>query len=83
MSKKGYRTEHDSMGELEVPEDALWGAQTQRAVDNFPVSGLVMARQFISALGLVKWAAAGANAELGLLKSEIAIAIHNFKHHLV
>ncbi|HSG59046.1 MAG TPA: class II fumarate hydratase [Woeseiaceae bacterium] len=75
MSKKGYRTEHDSMGELEVPEDALWGAQTQRAVDNFPVSGLVMARQFISALGLVKWAAAGANAELGLLKSEIAIAI--------
>ena len=39
MSTKGYRTERDSMGELHVPEDALWGAQTQRAVDNFPVSG--------------------------------------------
>jgi fumarate hydratase class II len=75
MSKKGYRIEHDSMGELQVPENALWGAQTQRAVDNFPVSGLAMAREFISALGLVKWAAAGANAELGLLKSEIAVAI--------
>ncbi len=75
MSDKGYRTEHDSMGELQVPEDALWGAQTQRAVDNFPISGLTMPRQFISALGLVKWAAAGANAELGLLPSDVAIAI--------
>ena len=75
MSSKGYRTEHDSMGELQVPEDALWGAQTQRAVENFPVSGLTMPRQFIAALGLVKWAAAGANSELGLLKSEVAIAI--------
>ena len=75
MSDKGYRIEHDSMGELRVPEDALWGAQTQRAVDNFPISGLTMPRQFIAALGLVKWAAAGANAELGLMKSEIAMAI--------
>jgi fumarate hydratase class II len=75
MSDKKYRIEHDSMGELQVPEDALWGAQTQRAVDNFPISGLPMPRQFIAALGLVKWAAAGANAELGLLKSEIAVAI--------
>ena len=75
MSNEAYRTEHDSMGELRVPDHALWGAQTQRAVDNFPVSGLRMPIQFISALGLVKWAAAGANAELGLLKSEIAIAI--------
>jgi len=75
MTSKGYRTEHDSMGELQVPEDALWGAQTQRAVNNFPVSGLTMPRQFIAALGLVKWAAAGANAELGLLKSDVAIAI--------
>ena len=77
MSDKAYRIERDSMGELEVPEDALWGAQTQRAVNNFPISGLTMPRQFIAALGLVKWAAAGANAELGLLKSEIAIAIQN------
>jgi len=75
MSDKKYRTEHDSMGELKVPEDALWGAQTQRAVDNFPISGLAMPRQFIAALGLVKWAAAGANAELGLLTSDIAVAV--------
>lgn len=63
------------MGELQVPDDALWGAQTQRAVDNFPISGLPMPRQFIGALGLVKWAAAGANAELGLLTSDKAVAI--------
>ena len=75
MNDKKYRTEHDSMGELQVPQDALWGAQTQRAVENFPISGLTMPRQFIAALGLVKWAAAGANAELGLLKSEVAVAI--------
>ncbi len=75
MSNKGYRIEKDSMGELQVPDEALWGAQTQRAVENFPISGLAMPRQFIAALGLVKWAAAGANSELGLLKSEIAIAI--------
>ena len=75
MNKKAFRVEHDSMGELEVPEDALWGAQTQRAVNNFPISGLRMPRQFIAALGLVKWAAAGANAELGLIKSDLAIAI--------
>jgi fumarate hydratase class II len=75
MSDKAFRIEKDSMGELKVPEDALWGAQTQRAVDNFPISGLPMPRQFIAALGLVKWAAAGANAELGLITSELAIAI--------
>ena len=70
MSSKGYRTERDSMGELHVPEDALWGAQTQRAVDNFPISGLTMPRQFIRALGLIKWAAAGANSELGLIPTK-------------
>ena len=75
MNDKDFRIEKDSMGELEVPRDALWGAQTQRAVQNFPISGLTMPRQFIAALGLVKWAAAGANAELGLMKSDIAIAI--------
>ncbi len=75
MSDKAFRIEKDSMGELKVPEDALWGAQTQRAVDNFPISGLPMPRQFIAALGLVKWAAAGANSELGLLQSDIAVAI--------
>ena len=55
MSKKSFRTVQDSMGELEVPADALWGAQTQRAVNNFPISGMAMPRQFIAALGLVKW----------------------------
>ncbi|MDJ0760346.1 MAG: class II fumarate hydratase [Woeseiaceae bacterium] len=75
MNDKSYRTEHDSMGELKVPSDALWGAQTQRAVQNFLISGLTMPRRFIEALGLVKWAAAGANAELGLIKSDIAMAV--------
>ncbi len=75
MKDKAYRVEHDSMGELDVPADALWGAQTQRAVNNFRISGLPMPRRFIEALGLIKWAAAGANAELGLVKSELAIAI--------
>jgi fumarate hydratase class II len=75
MSDGKYRIEKDSMGELKVPDDALWGAQTQRAVENFPISGLRMPRQFIAALGLVKWASAGANAELGLLPNSIAIAI--------
>lgn len=75
MTDKAYRTEKDSMGELQVPADAHWGAQTQRAVDNFQISDLAMPRQFIAALGLVKWAAAGANAELGLLKSDVAVAI--------
>ncbi|MBT8100661.1 MAG: class II fumarate hydratase, partial [Gammaproteobacteria bacterium] len=75
MSDKGYRIEKDSMGELKVPKDAMWGAQTQRAVENFPISGLTMPRQFIAALGLVKWAAAGANAELGLIGNNVAIAI--------
>jgi fumarate hydratase class II len=71
----GYRVERDSMGELSVPEEALWGAQTQRAVNNFPISDLVMPRAFIRALGLVKWAAAGANSELGLMPSATAVAI--------
>ena len=75
MNDKKYRIEHDSMGELQVPRDALWGAQTQRAVENFPISGLTMPRQFVAALGLVKWAAAGANSELGLLKSDVAVAV--------
>ncbi|MGI9308523.1 MAG: class II fumarate hydratase [Gammaproteobacteria bacterium] len=75
MIDKAYRTESDSMGELHVPSDALWGAQTQRAVDNFPISGLTMPRQFIRALGLVKWATAGANSELGLMTTATAMAI--------
>ncbi|MBT8077181.1 MAG: class II fumarate hydratase [Gammaproteobacteria bacterium] len=75
MSDDKFRVERDSMGELRVPADALWGAQTQRAVQNFPISGLRMPRRFIAALGLVKWAAAGANAELGLMTTDKAVAI--------
>jgi len=70
-----YRIERDSMGELKVPASALYGAQTQRAVDNFPISGLAMPRQFIRALGLIKSAAAQANADLGHLKKGPAKAI--------
>jgi fumarate hydratase class II len=69
------RVERDSLGSLEVPAEALWGAQTQRAIDNFPPSGLRMPRAFIEALALIKYAAAGANAELGDLAANIATAI--------
>jgi fumarate hydratase class II len=75
MADTEFRIERDSMGELKVPAQALWGAQTQRAVQNFPISGLAMPRAFIRALGLIKWAAAGANSELGLLTSKKAVAI--------
>lgn len=70
------RIEHDSMGELQVPADALWGAQTQRAVQNFPISHRPMPRGFIRALGLIKAAAAEVNAGLGLLPKATARAIH-------
>jgi fumarate hydratase class II len=69
------RVERDSMGELDVPTDALWGAQTQRAIQNFPPSGLRMPRAFIRALALIKHAAAGANAELGDLSPPVTKAI--------
>ena len=62
--------EKDSMGEMSVPESALYGASTQRAVLNFPISGYRFSRPFIRALGLIKWAAAQANHDLGLLDSE-------------
>ncbi len=70
-----YRTEADSLGEMQVPADAYWGAQTQRAVENFPISGETFARRFIRALGIVKKAAALANEELDLLDPETAEAI--------
>jgi fumarate hydratase, class II len=70
-----FRIERDSMGELQVPADALWGAQTQRAVQNFPISGITLPSAFIAALGLVKQAAARANAALGLIPPDLARAI--------
>jgi fumarate hydratase class II len=69
------RVEHDSMGALEVPANALWGAQTQRALKSFPSTGLKMPRSFIRALGLIKHAAAAANMELGDLPRALGLAI--------
>jgi fumarate hydratase class II len=71
----GTRIERDSMGEMEVPADALYGASTQRAVLNFPISGTPMPRRFLRALALIKLAAAETNEELGLLEAPVAQAI--------
>ncbi len=67
MAEQEFRIERDSMGEVKVPAIALYGAQTQRAVDNFPVSDLRFPRTFIRALGLIKGAAASVNLDLGLM----------------
>ncbi|WP_322759694.1 class II fumarate hydratase [Frankia sp. Cr2] len=75
MSEQDYRIEHDSMGEVRVPATAMWRAQTQRAVENFPVSGQRISRAHIAALAQIKAAAATANATLGVLDAEIAAAI--------
>src|ERR1700677_800072 len=75
MTTSDFRVERDSMGVLDVPAQALWGAQTQRAIQNFPPSGLRMPRAFIRALALIKHAATGANAELGDLPAPVAKAI--------
>jgi fumarate hydratase, class II len=73
--KQGFRVEHDSMGEVEVPADALWGAQTQRAVDNFPISGEPIGRDMIAALASIKGCAAVVNGDLGVLEADMAAAI--------
>jgi fumarate hydratase class II len=70
-----YRVEHDTMGEVQVPASALWRAQTQRAVENFPISGGRLERGHIEALARVKKAAARANAELGVLQEDVAAAV--------
>ncbi|WP_049984777.1 class II fumarate hydratase [Halobellus rufus] len=75
MSDDEYRIERDSLGEMQVPRDAYWGAQTQRAVENFPISGIAFGRRFVRALGIVKKAAAQANRDLGLVDDEVADAI--------
>src|SRR5688500_1718635 len=67
MTAENFRTERDSMGEMKVPANAHYGAQTARAVENFPISDLRFGRRFIAAMGLIKWAAAQVNHELGLL----------------
>ena len=70
-----FRMETDSLGGVQVPQNALYGAQTQRAVNNFAISGLTMPRAFIQALARIKAAAARANGELGLLDTEVTDAI--------
>lgn len=77
MAAGKTRIERDSLGELAVPAKALWGAQTQRAVDNFPVSGLRMPATFIEALALIKATAAEVNAKLGLLDPDVAMSIRD------
>ncbi len=72
---QGFRIEADSLGEVQVPADAYYGAQTARAVDNFPISGLVFPRRFIRALGLIKLACARANMDVGDLDPRIGGAI--------
>src|ERR1700712_2050437 len=75
MTEQEMRTEHDSMGDIEVPKDALWRAQTQRAVENFPISGGTLEPAHIVAMARVKKAAARINAEIGLISDEQAKAI--------
>ena len=75
MADQEYRIEHDTMGEVKVPKDALWRAQTQRAVENFPISGRGLESQQIRALGLLKAACAQVNKDLGNLDAEKADAI--------
>jgi fumarate hydratase class II len=75
MGDQEFRVEHDTMGEVKVPANALWRAQTQRAVENFPISGRPLERSQIRALGVLKAAAARVNAKLGVLPADIADAI--------
>src|SRR5574340_1183346 len=75
MNETSFRIERDSLGEVRVPEDALYGAQTQRAVENFPISGLLPYRAFVWSMALIKRAAAEVNREVGLLDPTIAGAI--------
>ncbi len=79
----GYRIEHDSMGEVEVPQDALWRAQTQRAVENFPISGTTLEGEHVAAMARVKAAAAKVNAQLGVITVEQAGAIQDAAARIV
>src|SRR5512139_1456189 len=73
--ESGTRIERDSLGEIRVPADALYGAQTRRAVENFPISGLKPWPAFIWSMAMIKWAAAEVNRDLGLLDEARANAI--------
>ena len=71
MDTNGFRVESDSLGEMQIPNDCYYGASTQRAVDNFPISNLRFGRLFIKSLGAIKLTAAQANKELGLLDAKL------------
>ena len=77
--KQSFRIEQDSLGDVKVPKKALWGAQTQRAIENFPISGIKFkfpfGRSFIKALGAIKYSAASANHDLGLMTAKKVNAI--------
>ena len=77
MNSDKFRTEHDSLGGIDVPAEALYGAQTQRAIENFPISGIKMPRSFIRAAGLIKYACALANRNLQAMDADISEAIAN------
>src|SRR5436309_14612218 len=78
LSRGGeHRIEHDSMGEVRVPAGARWGAQTQRAVENFPISGMRIDRSLIAALAAIKAAAALVNGRLGVIDADAAAALHD------
>jgi fumarate hydratase class II len=79
----GFRIEKDSMGEMRVPADALYGAQTQRAIENFPISDLRFPREFIRAMGLIKFSAAQTNVKLGLLDPKIGKAISDAAQEII
>ena len=81
--KNLYRIEKDSMGSVRVPKEAYYGAQTQRAVENFPISGWRFGREFIYALGLIKYASVKVNAELGLLGKRIVRAIEKASEEVI
>lgn len=78
-----YRIEHDSLGEVRVPVEALWAAQTQRAVENFPISGRSLPLALIRSLALIKAAAAQVNVELGVISAERGAAIHDAAKEIV
>ena len=80
--QSGYRVERDTMGEVRVPADALWRAQTQRAVENFPISGRGLEPEHVAALARIKGAAAQVNAALGVLESALAAAIATAAAHV-
>src|SRR6185295_3691796 len=81
--KTNSRLEADAMGEMQVPKDAYYGAQTARAVENFAISNLRFSRRFIRAMGLIKKHAAAANADLGLLPKNISAAIQKAAQEVI